>query len=398
MGKIDNDKMWAFLANYVPSKETERYFKELSDNCMGTTIQDVVKRMVIDGLADQELLCRNSDAKEMKGNGGKFSPKFKPDDWVVWDGLTYHINDVTYNGYCCNEVFIIFSEEKDMHLWTIEDAEDGDVLVESERNIILMFRRIGNTEWDDVIDYHCYYDCYQEDFIVQKDVDYWGNTEDNQLEPATKEQRDLLFSKMKEDGYEWDGEKKELKKIEQKSDEIEGIEHVEHGKYYYCIKDYYSGGCKRASKGEVVQALRGMSMMALGVKANEYFIPVKYITGDRPAWSKEDKINIDEIIETLNIVQANRLRTQRTHYSKATIDKDIAFLKSIKERIGNFDDGYKVGFSAAKHNHWKPSDKQIQVIDEIIGDLGRSQNSTHRLFLYETLREIRNQLNKLKKN
>ena len=31
--------------------------------------------------------------------------------------------------------------------------------------------------------------------------------------PATKEQRDLLFAKMKEAGYEWDAEKKELKKI-----------------------------------------------------------------------------------------------------------------------------------------------------------------------------------------
>ena len=31
--------------------------------------------------------------------------------------------------------------------------------------------------------------------------------------PATKEQRDLLFRKMKEAGYQWDAEKKELRKI-----------------------------------------------------------------------------------------------------------------------------------------------------------------------------------------
>lgn len=34
--------------------------------------------------------------------------------------------------------------------------------------------------------------------------------------PATKEQRDLLFRKMKEAGYEWDAEKKEVKEIELK--------------------------------------------------------------------------------------------------------------------------------------------------------------------------------------
>ena len=32
--------------------------------------------------------------------------------------------------------------------------------------------------------------------------------------PATKEQRDTLFAEMKEVGYEWDAEKKQLRKIE----------------------------------------------------------------------------------------------------------------------------------------------------------------------------------------
>ena len=35
--------------------------------------------------------------------------------------------------------------------------------------------------------------------------------------PATKEQRDFLFQKMKEEGYEWDPVKKELKKIKNKA-------------------------------------------------------------------------------------------------------------------------------------------------------------------------------------
>ena len=34
------------------------------------------------------------------------------------------------------------------------------------------------------------------------------------IHPATKEQRDLLFAKMQEAGYEWDDGKKELKKIQ----------------------------------------------------------------------------------------------------------------------------------------------------------------------------------------
>ena len=111
----------------------------------------------------------------------------------------------------------VLEDNEGAHLWTIQDAKDGDVLVGNEDGVILMFRGIGNTEWDDVIDYHCYYDCHREDLIIQEDVEYWGNIENNKLKPATKEQCDLLFQKMKELGYEWDAEKKELKKQKNKS-------------------------------------------------------------------------------------------------------------------------------------------------------------------------------------
>ena len=74
--------------------------------------------------------------------------------------------------------------------------------------------------------YHCYYDCYRKDFIVQKDVEYWGNTENNQLVPATKEQRDLLFKKMHETSYEWDEDKKELRKIENQGEQKPIIDRI----------------------------------------------------------------------------------------------------------------------------------------------------------------------------
>lgn len=55
--------------------------------------------------------------------------------------------------------------------------------------------------------------------------------------------------------------------------EMENNFKIENGKWYVCIKDYYAGGNKRASKGDVVQALRGMSMMGLneGYRGSLYF-------------------------------------------------------------------------------------------------------------------------------
>ena len=153
----------------------------------------------------------------------KVEPKFKVGDWVLYSGDHYegvrHITKIDENGYYIERNglphgIIPFEHEICMTLWTIQDAKDGDVLAESKNDVILMFRGIGNTEWDDVIDYHCYYDCYRKDFIVQEDVKYWGTIANNHLKPASKEQRNILFQKMKEEGYEWDAEKKELKKID----------------------------------------------------------------------------------------------------------------------------------------------------------------------------------------
>ena len=59
-------------------------------------------------------------------------------------------------------------------------------------------------------------------------------------------------------------------------------------------------------------------------------------------WSEDDEKQLNDIIELLPDL-SNRHN----------------WLKSLKDRVGNFDNGYKVGFSAAKHNQWKPSDEQI---------------------------------------
>lgn len=132
----------------------------------------------------------------------------------------YQIKNITEYEYTlvgCDGSIItrpIQDVDKSASAFTIQDAKDGDVLAESKEDVILIFRGIGNTRWDDAIDYYCYYDCYQKDFIVQEDVNHWGDIKNNQLKPATKEQRDLLFQKMHEAGYEWDAENKELKKID----------------------------------------------------------------------------------------------------------------------------------------------------------------------------------------
>ena len=91
--------------------------------------------------------------------------------------------------------------------WTIEDAKDGDVLCSGQ--IILLFKKWESNDWNFAIA-HAGIDVSGK---LQITDEHWLIS--NHAHPATQEQCDLLFQKMKEAGYEWDDEKKELRKIEQ---------------------------------------------------------------------------------------------------------------------------------------------------------------------------------------
>ena len=142
-------------------------------------------------------------------------PKFKVGDWITNGKCTWKIDSIDEDMYYINHCGIdcggdIKSIDKEYHLWTLQDAKDGDVL-SFDNDTIVIFKDLYNATT-----FHSY--CHIEDgvFDISKDdmPDWW---EGKGFHPATKEQRDILFQKMKEAGYEWDANTKELKKIEQKS-------------------------------------------------------------------------------------------------------------------------------------------------------------------------------------
>lgn len=150
---------------------------------------------------------------EQKPNN-KVEPKFKVGDWVVTsygkvnqvvsvdkDGDGYTLDDGMYFSGSWYDVY---------HLWTIQDAKDGDVLVNGSN--IFIFHFINDTR----LMGYCHVNT--DDGRFYDDI---GKNEcfcliDAVVNPATKEQRDTLFLKMKEAGYEWSEETHELKKISQR--------------------------------------------------------------------------------------------------------------------------------------------------------------------------------------
>ena len=154
----------------------------------------------------------------------KVEPKFKVSDWIVYNRNEsskeiFYIYDIRDGRYYFNDnIHLSWSikecDEK-CHLWTIEDAKDGDVLVYKDE-ISLYKHGIKNCTKQETtfggFVYHCCYDGKR--FIINS---LYSLTEQDKMDIhlATKEQRDLLFQKMKKAGYEFDFEKKELKTIEQ---------------------------------------------------------------------------------------------------------------------------------------------------------------------------------------
>ena len=152
--------------------------------------------------------------------------KFNKGDWIV-----NHYNHVACIESIDEKHYVLSCDDgsrerwsfmyidRNWHLWTIQDAKDGDVLCTYECNkpkIVfilkenpIVFILKGTSRKHYVFNYHCYYNimypCFESNF---KTGCLAPNKED--VKPATEEQRNLLFQKMKEFGYEWDANKKEL--------------------------------------------------------------------------------------------------------------------------------------------------------------------------------------------
>ena len=162
------------------------------------------------------------EKQDEQKSADKVEPKFKIGDWIVFNGLILYVKDIVMGFYRTISIGgVPNSYDCDIdnvaRLWTIQDAKDGDVLATDKyyENIVIFKENHFNPEnFKGFLFVHCTYDRYNNHLYPM----LLANQEKN-YHPATKEQRDLLFQKMKEKGYKWDFEKKELKKIEQKPDD-----------------------------------------------------------------------------------------------------------------------------------------------------------------------------------
>ena len=103
-------------------------------------------------------------------------------------------------------------DEQNYHLWSIKDAKEGDVLANDHH--ILILKELDYDWYSNGFPYSVHAYCgIKPNGNFELGKENWCFCGTLHMHPATKEQRELLFQKMKESGYEWDAEKKELKEI-----------------------------------------------------------------------------------------------------------------------------------------------------------------------------------------
>lgn len=272
---------------------------------------------------DELAACIDYVMKRQKPTD-KIEPKFKVGDWLVSDcnNVVYieSISETKYNLQCIdghhNKMSVEYVD-RCWRLWTIKDAKDGDMLV-NKHGCPLIFKD-RETCW-------CYYSISME--VFRPTNNRWFFSSDY-LCPATKKQRDLLFQKMKEAGYEWDVEKKELKKIETLTSLDEAIEH-----------------CKEKSCGNNACALEHKQL-------EKWLTESKELKEQKPIWSKEDESRISWLIKHFN-------------QGEGLYDDLINWFKSLKP------------------NHWKPSEKQMEELARIT----RGNSYPHLSSLYDELKKL----------
>ena len=316
----------------------------------------------------------------------KAEPKFHEGDWVVNNNGEPQFSQVTARSWPDSKIkgakdnfesFINTATlDKQYHLWTIQDAKDGDVLYCKSSGIEYIVMNKGVNEHGN-IDSYFRYNSFNGFGI---DIPAVLSTRQDDITPATKKQRDLLFSKMKDAGYEWDANKKELKKIEQNpTNEVGNYNHKE---VLQTIINEQKPAWDEEDENMIQDIINDIAIAQEQVYCKSrcedeinWLKSLKERVQPKQEWSEEDRRMLIGLIDELDAIMNKATPNEISVYSKYA-----NWLNSIKDRVG-----CKVNCTTTKE--WKPSDEQMSVIEAVINN--RSFQRRLLVSLYEQLKKLR---------
>lgn len=287
--------------------------------------------------------------------------KFKVGNWYqctkdfFGKGVTFDKNTAYYcaeegclqNEYGCH-IAIVKDLYDNFKLWTIADAKDGDVLLASDGSIFI---------FKEVFDLECkHYIALAANVTIQVNDNFahcWESVIG--VCPASKEQRDILMKAMTDAGWEFDFDKKELKKIENEIEIPFGAKDSELQEVaYYIPKGFHA----EIDDGKVV------------IKK-----------GENPAWGEEDAKKLNRIFMLLGEAADEHAfsTTCRLIGDKECVELQD-FLRSLKPQT---------------KQEWKPSEEQMKALNYVLNLMASSESPKENDYYYNVFKDLRIQLKKL---
>ena len=210
----ENERAWLYLVSDVLTWK-DGIGQYLDD----PGVQELSKRLCSEYA--QKLYNPSNTEKDKQKSTNKIEPKFKVGDWIA-SNLSNSSNLLCIIGVDETNYEVVTSQgstgvpfiryiDKHYHLWTIQDAKDGDVLTNDHH--ILILKELVYDWSSNGTPYSVKAYCGIKpngNFEIGKDN--WCFCGTLHIFPAAKEQRDALMKAMNDAGYEWDAKKKELNK------------------------------------------------------------------------------------------------------------------------------------------------------------------------------------------
>ena len=293
---------------------------------------------VLVNLSQLERIAKPNESKQVEQTSDNIEPKFKIGDFItngILVGKIDKVHELGYHAYFGN-FYSDIPDVENWHKWTIQDAKDGDIIIDPatqyDKESVFIFERIDK---DNVV--RCYVTLSNMQTLrISNDIcNVCGYADKILYTPASKEQRDLLFQKMHEAGYEWDAEKKELRKIKQEQTEFPN------GEDYGIDGLYHAIHILEITLGKVdgYQTDDGILEHECAIEA------VNRLYKQKPVeWSEEDDKMINSIAVHLNAT------TSGFPEERAWADKFMIWLKKLKD----------ICQPQPKHD-WNEEDEQFKI-------------------------------------
>ena len=166
-------------------------------------------KSALEAIKEEKVDNANKVDKNANKSVDNYKPKFNIGDYIVNDYCKGTVIQITNDAYLLDtEQGIPFSAEHNAHLWTLNDAHDGDILSTYDGKPFIFKGFLDKNKPFCPVAY-CGIN-YLDYLVISNGNEWWT---DKKVRPSTKKECEILLEKIKNEGCEFNFETKQLLKV-----------------------------------------------------------------------------------------------------------------------------------------------------------------------------------------